>query len=221
MYLLKRYSILFLFFICISESLNICTTEYKTDIMLFRYNNLVLMDATYKTCKLAIPLFFLVVKTNVNYCVIGDFIIQTDDTESIREALKELSQHWEKHGVMVNAWMVDKQPAEQAALKTVFPDSEIYLCDFHNLQAWGRRFKMSKFGLSSHREEGMAVMRSVADLCTQEEFEHNLRALKSSHVWNKSRSTLPAYFEKEWIGNQEVNTLHFLGYYIEGFLMNL
>ena len=36
-------------------------------ISLCRYLNLVLMDATYKTCKLALPLFFLVVRMNVGY----------------------------------------------------------------------------------------------------------------------------------------------------------
>ena len=114
------------------------------------------MDATYKMCKLAIPLFFLVVKTNVNYCVIGEFIIQTEDMDSISEAL-QVFKHWDQKGVHVNAWMVDKQPAEQAELKQVFPDSEIYLCDFHHLQAWERWFRTSKFGLSTHRDEGMAV----------------------------------------------------------------
>ena len=59
-------------------------------ISLCRYPNLVLMDATYKTCKLALPLFFLVVRTNVGYSVVAEFIIQHEDTTSITEALKIL-----------------------------------------------------------------------------------------------------------------------------------
>ena len=59
-------------------------------ISLCRYPNLVLMDATYKTCKLALPLFFLVVRTNVGYSVVAEFIIQHEDTMSITEALKIL-----------------------------------------------------------------------------------------------------------------------------------
>ena len=39
------------------------------------YNNLVLMDATYHTCRLMLPLFFLAVKTNVNYSPIASFIV--------------------------------------------------------------------------------------------------------------------------------------------------
>ena len=59
-------------------------------ISLCRYPNLVLMDATYKTCKLALPLFFQVVRTNVGYSVVAEFIIQHEDTTSITEALKIL-----------------------------------------------------------------------------------------------------------------------------------
>ena len=33
------------------------------------------MDTTHKTCKLALPLFFLVVKTNVGYSVVLEFVI--------------------------------------------------------------------------------------------------------------------------------------------------
>ena len=106
--------------------------------------------------------------------------------------------------------MVDKQPAEQAALKVVFPNSEIYLCDFHHLQAWERRFKTSKFGLATHQDEGMALLHAVADSCTQAEYKQNLHALKNSYIWTKHGSTLSVYFQREWQGNEEVyifNTL--------------
>ena len=50
------------------------------------YNNLVLMDTTYHTCRLMLPLFFLAVKTNVNYSPITSFIVQNEDAKSISEA---------------------------------------------------------------------------------------------------------------------------------------
>ena len=56
-----------------------------------------------KMCKLAIPLFFLVVKTNVNYCVIGEFIIQTEDTDSISEALHILNKF--KNVIFSQMWV--------------------------------------------------------------------------------------------------------------------
>ena len=47
--------------------------------LLTRYGNTVtLMDATYKTTKYSIPLFFVCVKTNVSYSVVAEFIIQSE-----------------------------------------------------------------------------------------------------------------------------------------------
>ena len=42
------------------------------------YNNLLLMDATYPTCRFMLPLFFLTVKTNVNYSPVTNFIVQNE-----------------------------------------------------------------------------------------------------------------------------------------------
>ena len=55
--------------------------------LLQHYDNLVLMDATYHTCRLMLPLFFLTVKTNVNYSFVTSFIVQNEDTKSISEAI--------------------------------------------------------------------------------------------------------------------------------------
>ena len=56
--------------------------------LMSRYGNeITLLDATYKTMRYELPLFFLVVKTNVNYVVVGSFIIQNETTTSIEEAL--------------------------------------------------------------------------------------------------------------------------------------
>ena len=61
--------------------------------LLQRYgNNICLLDATYRTTRYSLPLFFLAVKTNVDYQVVGSFIIQHETTEAIAEALQTLKQ---------------------------------------------------------------------------------------------------------------------------------
>lgn len=48
--------------------------------LLLRYGSeLVLMDATYKTTKYSIPLFFICVHTNVGYTVVAEFLCQNKD----------------------------------------------------------------------------------------------------------------------------------------------
>ena len=62
--------------------------------LLMRYGkDMVFMDATYKTTKYALPLFFLCVHTNVGYKVTAEFICQYEDSSSIAEALSVI-QSW-------------------------------------------------------------------------------------------------------------------------------
>ena len=77
------------------------------------------MDATYKTCKLALPLFFLVVHTNVGYSVVAEFIIQHEDTTSITEALKILRKRWDECDIEVGNFMIDCQQSEENAIRAV------------------------------------------------------------------------------------------------------
>ena len=68
--------------------------------MLFspRYGNeLSFLGATYKTTHYALPLFFLVVKTNVDYQIVAIFGCEGESTQNITEALnviKTWSPNW-------------------------------------------------------------------------------------------------------------------------------
>ena len=44
-----------------------------------RYGNeMILLNTTYKTARYALPLFFMVVKTNVDYQIVGSFVIKNE-----------------------------------------------------------------------------------------------------------------------------------------------
>ena len=78
------------------------------------------MDATYKTCKLALPLFFLVVPMNVGYSVVAEFIIQREHMMSITKALTILHKRWDKCDIEVGNFMIDCQQSEENAICAVF-----------------------------------------------------------------------------------------------------
>ena len=84
-----------------------------------------LLDATYKTSRYALPLFFVCVKTNVNYAVVASFFVQSEDTQSIAEALSIIHQ-WNPDWCPLN-WMVDFCEAEIHALESVFPGESLYM----------------------------------------------------------------------------------------------
>ena len=82
-------------------------------------NHITLLDATYKTTRYAVPLFFLAVKTNVKYMVVGSFAVQDETTDTISEALSIFKQ-WN------NLWsplcfMVDNCEEEINAIQENFP----------------------------------------------------------------------------------------------------
>ena len=46
-------------------------------------NTISLMDATYKTTKYELALFFVAVKTNVGYTAVADFVLQSETAEQM------------------------------------------------------------------------------------------------------------------------------------------
>ncbi|KAL9969690.1 hypothetical protein ACROYT_G021937 [Oculina patagonica] len=91
--------------------------------LLNRYGNeLCLLDATYRTTKYSLPLYFLVVKTNIEYKVVASFVTQSETTDAIKEALSIIMKwnpDWDpKH------FMVDYAEEEISAVEDLFPESK-------------------------------------------------------------------------------------------------
>lgn len=93
-----------------------------------------LLDATYKTSRYSLPLFFVVVPTNTSYQVIASFLISKETTASISEALGVLlkwNPSWSP-----KFWMTDFDAAEMGAIEHIFPGKftgilltiDIYIC---------------------------------------------------------------------------------------------
>ena len=102
---------------------------YQTQWMkrfLQRYGNeICLSDAIYKTTRYALPLFFLAVKTNVDYQVVGAFVCEGESTENILAALRIL-KCWNRDWNPLYS-MVDCCSDEINAVEELFPGI-IYSC---------------------------------------------------------------------------------------------
>lgn len=166
--------------------------------LLRRYgSNLVLMDATYKTTKYALPLFFVCVHCNVGYKVVASFICQNEDADSISEALS-IIKSW-------NTWwnpsyfMVDFSTAEINAIEQQFPNSQVYICDFHRIQAWQRWSRTGKNGLTAGQQEAfLAMLQRVAYSRSKKQFEEALVTLRNSKVYRNNMKAKD-YVEKVWM----------------------
>ena len=96
--------------------------------LLKRYGEeLFLLDATHNTTKYSLPLFFIVVKTNVDYQVVGVIVCEDEQTETILEALSIIKE-WNPTFKPTFA-MTDYCKEEITAIETVFPGMQfLYLC---------------------------------------------------------------------------------------------
>lgn len=109
--------------------------------LLEKYGDMVLIDATYKTTKYALPLFLVVVRTNVGYVPVAEFIIENETSESIKEALEIIKQWNPKWSPKY--FMMDYSDQEYQAIHHTFPDTAKYLCYFHVEQSWMRWTRQS------------------------------------------------------------------------------
>ena len=62
-------------------------TDWQKNLLVHYGNTISLIDATYKTTKYELDLFFICVQTNIGYSIAGKFIVQSEIT---REHLKRI-----------------------------------------------------------------------------------------------------------------------------------
>ena len=170
--------------------------------LLSRYgSDLVLIDATYKTTKYALPLFFVCVHTNVGYKVVAEFICENEDAESIAEALR-IIKSW-NIGWNPIYFMVDYSLAEINAIEEVFPNAAVYICDFHRKQAWNRWVRSSKNNLNSKEQHFLTdLLQRVAYSRTTSSYNTALENLRKSSVY-KSKKNVQDYVENIWVACAE------------------
>ena len=107
-------------------------------------NSLCLLDATYRTTKYALPLFFLAVKTNVGFSVVAQFVVQEETTKAIAHGLATIKKWMDEDPEKPSDWqwkpsffMTDFCEREILAIEELFPGTcmcfeVIRKCHFHS-----------------------------------------------------------------------------------------
>ena len=62
-------------------------SKWQMDLIKRYRNEMVLLDGTYKTTRYSLLLFFMVVKTNVDYQIVASFVIENETYEAISETV--------------------------------------------------------------------------------------------------------------------------------------
>ena len=188
--------------------------SWQQELMVKYGNTISLMDATYKTTKHELALFFVAVKTNVGYTAVADYVLQSETAEQISEALHILSS-WSPLWQPPH-FMVDYSEAEIEAIQRTFPACKIYLCDFHREQAWERWVKDKKHGLSS--EDGSILLDLLRDVAQSPSptdsdqpldinYHLNVQTLMESEVWKK-KVIVQEWLNGKWLSTPQVHCIY-------------
>ena len=192
---------------CSQTLLWVHQNDWQKELLVKYGNTITLIDATYKTTKYDLALFFLCVKTNVNYAVVAEFIVQSESANEIAGALKIIKQ-WNPKWTPP-FFMSDYSEAEQLAIMEVFPKCTVYLCDFHREQAWERWVRDHHHKLS--KDEGDELLRLLRECAhapaprPQENLPHDyyynlaVDSLKSSSIWLSNEHV------RTWLSNYWLN----------------
>lgn len=105
-------------------------TKWQKRLLNLYGQEICLLDATYKTTKYNLPIFFVCVNTNVGYTTVGCFITADETKKSIIKGLQYLKQwnaDWHP-----KFFMTDFDTSEIGALEDTFPGNIRTLCNINN-----------------------------------------------------------------------------------------
>ena len=196
-------------------------TDWQKDLLVRYGNTISLIDATYKTTRYELALFFICVRTNVGYSVVGEFIVQSETTHNIGEAL-EVLRKWNPEWNPLY-FISDYSEAELTAIEAVFPNAKTYLCDFHREQAWLRWCRDHTHGLTQEEADILLdLLRACAwappadgpDLA--QHYKEAVSQLKLSQVW-RNHPAVRQWLCTKWLPISKVTFQHIWAETIETF----
>ncbi|XP_053636755.2 uncharacterized protein [Cherax quadricarinatus] len=155
-----------------------------------------ILDGTYKNLENSLPLFFLVVKTNVDYQVAASFLVQSVTETAVKEALnvlKEWNPKWKP-----SVFMSDFSKVEISAIEESFNNVKVLLCDYQREQAWERWALNADGGVYSIKEEVLFNLRTLAHSNSLQELNEAEKHLFNSDLWLKNQK-LRKWFGKVWL----------------------
>ena len=183
-------------------------TDWQKQLLVQYANVISLIDATYKTTKYELALFFICVRTNVGYSVVAKFIVQSESADNIEEALRKLKSwnpDWDPR-----FFMSDYSEAELAAVQAVFPSTKVYLCDFHCEQAWVWWCRDHKHGLTQAEADTLLEQLRTCAWAPPadgdnpgELYKLAVNDLKACQVW-KNHHSVRQWLSNMWLSIPEV-----------------
>ena len=116
------------------------------------------------------------------------------------QVIKEWNPAWKPQ-----LWMTDYSEAELLAIQQVFPEANIFLCDFHRERCWQQWVRDKNHGLNS--EDGALLLSQLRKMAYAENVANYNDAeeqLRQSELWT-TRPHVRAWLEGKWLSIPEVS----------------
>ncbi|XP_047123038.2 uncharacterized protein LOC124806314 [Hydra vulgaris] len=186
--------------------------------LLMRYGTeILLLDATYRTTRYSLPLFFLTVKTNFDYQIVASFVIECETKQAITEAL-HIIKDWNP-SFQPSFCMTDYCTEEMDSLEAVFPGCRVLICDFHREQAWHRWIVKKTNNCSEFKDSIISMLRNIAWAQNEKMADEAIVKLKCSNFWLDNKfHKFKKYITNYWL---QIKEKWIWGYRQDRFLVNL
>ncbi|CAN7994988.1 unnamed protein product, partial [Ixodes hexagonus] len=173
-------------------------SKFMRDLMSRYGNGAMRLDMANKSNELSLPVFFVSVGAPRELMTVGVFVLESETTECIIEALRVFCR-W-CPSFEPSRWTVDHHQAEIGALRSVFPESKVVMCDFRRDQSWDRWTRKFKNEVQD-RKLVISLLRNIADSTSEQDLTEALSNLRSSEVWKNEK--LRTYVETQWLPIKE------------------
>ncbi|KAG7170877.1 Calcium-responsive transcription factor-like 1, partial [Homarus americanus] len=171
-------------------------TKWQCQLLEWYGQDICILDGVYRSIENSLPLFFLVVKTDVDYEVAGSFIVQSETVAAVKEALgvlREWNPKWKP-----SVFMSDFSRVEMVAVEQTFDNVKVLLCDYQREQAWERWALNADNGVYPVKEEVLSQLRAIAHASSFQEYSVAEKHLYDSDIWMKNQK-LQKWFGKMWL----------------------
>jgi len=165
--------------------------------LLKRYGSQVILTEVINIhSKIPFPLYCLYVQTNVDYQLVGEFIVQLTDESMIGEGLatfKEWNPGWSP-----KFCMVDYSEEQIAAVENTFSGCFVLISDESREQSWNEWIDDDVNKVSEHKDEILSYLEAIAASFSEDTLNTAARELEESEVWKMS-DRLRNWFQLQWL----------------------
>ncbi|XP_031778292.1 uncharacterized protein LOC116416067 [Nasonia vitripennis] len=161
---------------------------------------MIFVDTTYNLLKRKLPVLLMCVRDTLGLThIIGVGILANEQKSTLRSLFQNLKNVNSDTCKKIKSFMTDKDLVERAVLREVFPNTSLYICEFHVLKIFSRQVTTTTMKITSkERDISLDLLDKLTKSNTKEQYDHLY-----SIFCKKVPETVLSYYNQNWHNNTE------------------